>query len=228
MLASSRQRALAEARDENARLMVEEERNRMARDVHDILGHSLTVITVKAELAARLLEVDPQRAQAEVADLERLSRDALADVRRAVAGFREISLSGELARARKALSTAGIAAELPTATDDVPSDMRELCAWAVREGVTNVIRHSSASRCTITLDDRGVTIVDDGAPAAESSGQGNGLVGLHERAAAVGAEVVARRREPRGFELSVLAPPGPTAEHSRRLRPEGLGRPVTP
>ena len=98
MAASQRQRALAEARQENARLAIQEERNRMARDVHDILGHSLTVITVKAELAARLLEVDPDRARAEVADLERLGRDALADVRRAVVGFREMSLPAELAR----------------------------------------------------------------------------------------------------------------------------------
>jgi len=139
------------AREENARLAVEEERNRMARDLHDILGHSLTVITVKAELAGRLMDADPVRARAEVADLERLSRDALMDVRRAVEGFRELTLPGELARARESLRSAGIEADLPNSVEVVPSDMREVFAWAVREGVTNVIRHSGATRCTVRL-----------------------------------------------------------------------------
>ena len=102
------------------------------------------MITVKAELAKKLMDVDPVRAQAEVDDLERLSRDALADVRRAVEGYRELTLPGELARARTALEAAEIEAELPNSTDDVPSDRRELFAWTIREGVTNVIRHSDA------------------------------------------------------------------------------------
>ena len=203
MLAAQRQRALAEAREENARLAIQEERNRMARDVHDILGHSLTVITVKAELAARLLEVSPDRARTEVADLERLARDALADVRQAVAGFRDMSLPAELARARSSLAAAGIEAELPNATDAVPSQLREVCAWAVREGVTNVIRHSGASTCTVTLSPRGITVADDG--GGPSSGPpGTGLVGLRERAATVGATLRTRRLTPHGFELSVF------------------------
>ena len=133
---------LVAAEKENQRLAVSEERNRLARDLHDILGHSLTVITVKAELANKLMDVDPARARAELGDLERLSRDALADVRRAVEGYRELSLPGELARARMALEAAEIEADLPNSTDEVPSDKRELFAWTIREGVTNVIRHS--------------------------------------------------------------------------------------
>ena len=133
---------LIRAHEENADLLVENERTRFARDLHDILGHSLTVITVKAELASRLIDVDPDRAKAELADLERLSRDALADVRRAVEGYRELTLPGELARARTALAAAEIRADLPNTTDDVPTDLRELFAWTVREGVTNVIRHA--------------------------------------------------------------------------------------
>ena len=101
---------LLSAQQENASLAVENERTRFARDLHDILGHSLTVITVKAELAQRLLDVDPERTRAELADLERLSRDALADVRRAVEGYRELTLPGELARARAALAAAEIEA----------------------------------------------------------------------------------------------------------------------
>src|SRR3954452_23927706 len=103
---------LIRAHEEHAELLVENERSRFARDLHDILGHSLTVIAVKAELAGRLLDADPARAKAEIADLERLSRDALADVRRAVEGFRELTLPGELARARESLRSAGIEAEL--------------------------------------------------------------------------------------------------------------------
>ena len=140
---------LIKAHQENAQLAVENERNRFARDLHDILGHSLTVITVKAELAGRVLDTDPERARTELADLERLSRDALADVRRAVGGYREMSLSGELVRARDALRSAEIDAELPNSTDEVPGELQELFAWTVREGVTNVIRHSGASHCTV-------------------------------------------------------------------------------
>ncbi|QGN59328.1 histidine kinase [Nostocoides sp. HKS02] len=205
MVAAQRQRALGEARQENARLAIQDERNRMARDVHDILGHSLTVITVKAELAARLMEVDPARARAEVTDLERLARDALADVRRAVAGFRDMSLPAELARARSSLAAAGIEADLPTATDAVPSEFRELCAWTLREGVTNVIRHSGATSCRVTLDDRGIVVADNGA-GPTGGAAGTGLIGLKERAEAIGARLTTRRVEPHGFELCV----GPT------------------
>ncbi|HEX4687443.1 MAG TPA: sensor histidine kinase [Nocardioides sp.] len=189
-------------REENARLALEDERNRFARDLHDILGHSLTVITVKAELANRLVDVDADRAKAELADLERLSRDALADVRRAVEGYRELTLPGELARARTALSAAEIEADLPNSTDDVPSDVRELFAWVVREGITNVIRHSGARRCTVVLGEHEVEVRDDGR-GAEAAGSGHGITGLRERAAALGGTVVTQSLHP-GFSLKVV------------------------
>jgi two-component system, NarL family, sensor histidine kinase DesK len=196
------------AREENARLAVEEERNRMARDLHDILGHSLTVITVKAELAGRLMDADPARARAEVADLERLSRDALVDVRRAVEGFHELTLPGELARAREALRSAGIEADLPGSAEDVPSDMREVFAWAVREGVTNVIRHSGATRCTVRLGPEQVEVLDNGSGAPEDvvrpGSRGHGLAGLRERATAVGATLLTRTVEPQGFSMAIV------------------------
>jgi two-component system sensor histidine kinase DesK len=197
---------LLKAEQENASLAVENERSRFARDLHDILGHSLTVITVKAELAQRLLDVDPERARTEIADLERLSRDALTDVRRAVEGYRELTLPGELARARVALAAAEIEARLPTAADEVPSELRELFAWTVREGVTNVIRHSGARSCEVRLTPVSAEVVDDGAGADSSgtgSGIGSGLAGLRERAAAVGATVVVRHLSP-GFSLQVV------------------------
>jgi two-component system, NarL family, sensor histidine kinase DesK len=198
--------ALLRAEQENANLAVENERTRFARDLHDILGHSLTVITVKAELAQRLMDQHTDeataRARIEVADLERLSRDALADVRRAVEGYRELTLPGELARARVALAAAEIDARLPNSTDDVPSELRELFAWTVREGVTNVIRHSGASVCEVTLSPTAAEVRDDGAGPA-TVGAGSGLNGLRERAGAVGATVVTRALEP-GFSLQVV------------------------
>lgn len=220
-----RTRALMAAREENARLAVAEERHRMARDLHDVLGHSLTVITVKIELASRLLEVDTDRARAELAGLERLSRDTLHDVRRAVEGYRDLSLAGELVRAREALESADILADLPTAVDDVPTPVRDLYAWTVREGVTNVIRHSGASTCTVRIAPDRLTIADDGAgpqggagcadvagPVGEASapgagaGGGNGLRGLRERARMAGAVIGTRAVDPHGFELTVQVP----------------------
>lgn len=195
---------LVVAEQENARLAVDSERNRFARDLHDILGHSLTVITVKAELAQRLISVDPERARAEIADLERLSRDALTDVRRAVNGYRELTLPGELARARAALRAAEIEARLPQSTDDVRSELRELFAWTVREGVTNVIRHSGARSCEIVLTPASAEIRDDGRGPGPVCVDGSGLTGLRERSAAVGANVVTRDLEP-GFSLQVTA-----------------------
>ncbi len=200
----ARNAELLMAREENARLAVSEERNRLARDLHDILGHSLTVITVKAELAGRLLDVDPDRTRAELADLERLSRDALTDVRRAVAGYREVTLPGELARAGQALAAAGIEADVPNSTDDVPTEARELFAWTIREGVTNVIRHSHAGRCRIELAADRVEIRDDGrGPGAAVPG--HGLTGLRERAAALGGAVVTEDLRP-GYVLRVVLP----------------------
>jgi two-component system sensor histidine kinase DesK len=195
--------ALVAAHEENAELAVENERTRFARDLHDILGHSLTVITVKAELAQRLLDVDPERARSELADLERLSRDALSDVRRAVEGYRDLTLPGELTRARTALAAAGVEAHLPHAIDEVPTELRELFAWTVREGVTNVLRHSRAGTCTIDIDARHVEVRDDGRGTGESS-PGSGITGLTERAAAVDAVVSARDLQP-GFSLYVEA-----------------------
>ncbi|RLV49418.1 sensor histidine kinase [Nocardioides mangrovicus] len=197
---------LRRANEENQQLAVADERNRFSRDLHDILGHSLTVITVKAELANKLLDVDPERARAEVADLERLSRDALADVRRAVEGYRELTLPGELTRARTALRAAEIDADLPNSTDEVPGDLRELFAWTIREGVTNVIRHSGARTCTVRLTPRSAEVVDDGCGPVRERGSGNGLVGLRERAAAAGATVVTRPAQPKGFSLQVVVP----------------------
>jgi two-component system sensor histidine kinase DesK len=204
---------LAQAQATIAELAVQNERTRFARDLHDILGHSLTVLTVKAELAGRLVQMDPQRAEHEIGEVEALARQALADVRAAVAGYREVSLPAELVSARAALEAAGIAADLPSylagAVDAVPPERRELLAWAIREGVTNVVRHSAARHVWVRLDADGVEVADDGrGPAGDPEAVGvrvgsHGLAGLGERAGAVGAAVTVCRREGGGFLLRV-------------------------
>src|SRR3954447_25818092 len=201
---------LARAREQLVDLAVTQERERMGRDVHDILGHSLTVITVKAELAGRLLETlspDPavDRVRAEVADVERLAREALADVRATVSGTREVSLTGELAAARSALSAAAIRADLPSAVDVVPARHRELFAWALREGVTNVVRHSGASWCGVLLSADCVEVRDDGRGPVDCQGGGNGLAGLQARSATSGARLEIERAPEGGFLLRVVA-----------------------
>jgi two-component system sensor histidine kinase DesK len=166
------------------------------------------VITVKAELAGRLIAANPERAASEVADVEHLARAALADVRAAVAGYRELSLAGELVSAKAALQAAEIKADLPTTVDEVPEDNRELFAWVVREGVTNVVRHSGAKRCTIRLRAEQIEVLDDGkGPAPSGESAGHGLIGLRERAHLLGASLQVWTAPNGGFRLAVRVGP---------------------
>jgi two-component system, NarL family, sensor histidine kinase DesK len=196
--------ALAETRAELARLAAENERIRIARDLHDLLGHSLTTITVKAGLARRLGPADPEGAVAQITEVEDLCRQVLADVRAAVSGYREVTLTSELARGRELLRVSGITADFPTATDVVGPAHQELFGWAVREGLTNVIRHSRARSCEVRVSASCVEIIDDGHGSAAPPG--NGLRGLRERAAAAGGGVDAGPVQPTGWRLRVWVP----------------------
>lgn len=196
--------ALAEARAELARLAAENERIRIARDLHDLLGHSLTTITVKAGLARRLGLADPAGAVDQITEVEELCRRVLADVRAAVSGYREVTLASELARGRELLRASGITAHLPTATDVVGPEHQELFGWAVREGLTNVIRHARARSCAVRVSASCVEIIDDG--QGSTAAPGNGLRGLRERAAAVGGGVDAGPVQPAGWRLRVRVP----------------------
>ena len=198
-----RNRQLAAARDEVAVLAVERERERIARDMHDILGHSLTVISVKAELAARLFDVDAVRARAEVLEVQQLARSALADVRGMVTATRAVTLAGELAGARQAFDSAGIEADVPGAVDHVPEGTRELFAWAIREGTTNVLRHAAATRVVVTMTADTLTMDDDGRGPDDDRAAGNGLHGLAERARRAGARVEVTRGPLGGYRLLV-------------------------
>jgi two-component system sensor histidine kinase DesK len=206
-LAAERQNRLVVAQQEIADLAVENERARIASDLHDILGHSLTVVTVKAELAQRLLDVDLERARTELRDLESLARDALTDVRATAMGVRGISLPGEIAAAREALAAANVEADLPGAADEVPSRNRELFAWTIREAVTNIVRHSKARHAEVRLGPASVEILDDGVGGHAAHGAGQGLTGLRRRAEALGAKLtVGGRDDQDGFRVRVEVP----------------------
>lgn len=173
-----------------ASLALSEEREEIARDVHDVLGHSLTVITLKAELAQRLLEIDPARAGAEMEAIAQLSRASLAEVRSTVTRLRVPDFSGEIEGAGRALQTAGIRAELPEAQSAlaVAGVNAKLFSWVLREAVTNMVRHSGANTARVRLSATGLDILDNGVGVGDA--RGNGLTGMAQRVAASGGSVV--------------------------------------
>lgn len=204
------------AKEEDALRLREElirsqQREAVARDVHDVLGHSLTVVAVKTELARRLLTADPDRARAELDDVLTLARESLAEVRATVGGLRVPELPAQLAAARTALDAAGIAARIPgpDAADAIPAAQREVFAWCLREGVTNVVRHSGAQRCSVTLQPGQLVVVDDGVGPMLPAGTtpGSGLAGLRDRVEQAGGtlSLVPDRpeRTPPGARLEV-------------------------
>ncbi|NYI93541.1 two-component system sensor histidine kinase DesK [Amycolatopsis endophytica] len=195
-------RRLRRANEEIAALAVGAERERLARDLHDILGHSLTTIAVKAGLARRLIEsaADPERAVTEIREVEGLARSALSDVRATVSEYREVSLSAELVGARTALRAAEIEADLPSAVDNVRPELQTTFGYVLREAVTNVLRHSGASRVKVRLGRNWLEITDNGR-GVEPGVAGNGLRGLEERLAQVGGTLQVRARPGEGFGL---------------------------
>ncbi|KUL37442.1 histidine kinase [Streptomyces sp. NRRL F-4489] len=211
---------LRAAREEVARLAANEERLRLARDLHDLLGHSLSLITLKSELAGRMLPGSPEEAAKQVADIERVSRQALVDVREAVTGYRRPRLAVELAGARAALRTAGIALTADPAFESghpgLTDDTEGALAWALREAVTNVVRHSRARRCELLLTEERetgerrslcLTVTDDGDGPPRSRYDGNGLTGLRERLTLTNGRLETAPATPtHGFTLRAYVP----------------------
>jgi two-component system sensor histidine kinase DesK len=211
---------LRETRAELARMAVADERLRIARDLHDLLGHSLSLITLKAELAGRLLDADRERAAQEIADLENVARRSLGEVRAAVTSYRQPRLAAELAAARHMLAAAGMDCQVHAPESiELPPAPDALLAWTVREGTTNVVRHSGARTVTIivtiTADEASAEITDDGVgPAWDADPRpgghqgGSGLFGLTERAGQAGAEIsTGEGPGGKGFRLQVRVPP---------------------
>jgi two-component system sensor histidine kinase DesK len=206
---------LRESQDQVQQLVRIAERERIARDLHDLLGHTLSVIALKAELAGKLIAAEPERAAAEIRDVESVTRDALREVRAAVAGYRSEGLAAELARARLALDAAGVRAEYFTLPVELPPAAEAALALAVREAVTNVVRHAGATVCRITLDRLpGATLLrvaDDGRGGARESAAGSGLRAMRERLSGLGGTVEIHPEEvgaaeDRGTCLTILLP----------------------
>ncbi|MDV9190730.1 sensor histidine kinase [Streptomyces sp. SR27] len=202
-------RQLRATREELARTAVEKERLRFSRDLHDLLGHTLSVIVVKSEVVRRLAPRDLDAALAQVADIESVGRQALTEIREAVTGYREGSLATELDRARDALSTAGIEPVVRRSGPLLEPQTEALLSWVVRESTTNAVRHSGASRCVIDLtggaDRVRLTVTDDGRGPADGV-PGSGLRGLRERVAAAGGTLESGPAPQGGFRVAAELP----------------------
>jgi len=207
-------RAVHAARGELARLAVIEERLRMARDLHDLLGQRLTMMTLKSELAQRLVSQDPTQAALEMHAVEQAARQALREVRATVVGYRQPTLQSELDGARQLLEAAGIDYRVEQLTEALPAVVDAVLAWTVREGVTNVIRHSRAHWCRVRIiaTDACVAteITNDGARAPElrDASPSSGLAGLADRVRAHGGQLIAGPLGDDGFRLMVELPIG--------------------
>jgi two-component system sensor histidine kinase DesK len=198
--------ALLAAQKEAQRHAAAAERERIARDLHDLLGHTLSVIVIKSELAAKLADRDPQRAAAEIRDVEQISRQALNEVREAIHGYRGERMEQEIANGRRALAAAGVTLDARLAPLGVEAEAEQALALAVREALTNVLRHARARRCDVfverTDDTVRVVVQDDGVGSTAS--EGAGLSGMRARLAALGGEM--RRDGTRGTRLELLVP----------------------
>jgi two-component system sensor histidine kinase DesK len=215
---------LHRARSELARQAVTEERLRLARDLHDLLGRTLSLITLKSELAGRLVEKDPNQATQEIREVEQAARRALREVREAVAGYRQPTLRAELDGARQMLAAAGIDCVIEHPAEALPPAVDAALAWAAREGTTNIIRHSRARHCTIRVtagsDHAAIEILNDGSAgdAPVPGTIGSGLSGLAERVAAHSGQLeagVIERANGRGFRLWVSVPVSSGGERLR-------------
>lgn len=208
---------LRAAQAEISQLAVASERLRIARDLHDLLGHRLSLVAIKSELARRLVSTAPDRVSAEIADIEQAARAMLQDVREAVSRYRAPDLAGELRAAAEILSASGITLIRDgddSVTGTLSPRLNETAAWAVREGVTNVVRHSRARTCTIRMrgekQDIVLDILDDGSPLSGDRlpdfRAGHGIMGLKERAQEIGGRCEAGPQESGGFKLTVSLP----------------------
>ncbi|AZI42891.1 sensor histidine kinase [Deinococcus psychrotolerans] len=200
------QQRLEEVQLEKEKLAADAERERIARDLHDLLGHTLSVIVLKSELASKLAEKNPARAAQEIREVERISREALSEVRAAVQGYKGSGLSAELARSKVALDAAGVRLILERPPLELPPATEAGLSMVLREAVTNVVRHARAKTCTIRIEEQEsaywLEVTDDGVGGATP--EGSGLTGMRERVRALGGEL--RREGESGTRLSAKFP----------------------
>jgi two-component system sensor histidine kinase DesK len=197
---------LWQAREDVEEMAALAERERISRDLHDLLGHTLSVIALKSELASKLADTDPARAADEIRDVERVSRDALTEVRAAVEGFQARGFSGELRNAARALESAGVRLEADSSGVQMSARQEGVMALVLREAVTNVVRHAKASVCRVRLTETSgelvLTIQDDGVGGPPADG--HGLSGMRQRIAAAGGTLSVESRN--GFTVDARLP----------------------
>jgi two-component system sensor histidine kinase DesK len=194
------------AHDEIEHMAKLAERERIARDLHDVLGHTLSLIVLKSELASKLAERDPERSREEIRDVERIARDALAEVRSAVSGYRTSGLAAEVQHARNTLTTAGVRLETDVTSHKLPPSHEAVLSLALREAVTNIVRHSGAHNVRLTIEANDalctLAIADDG--RGGNAPFGSGLSGMRERVDILGGTLT--RTGSNGTTLTVTLP----------------------
>ena len=194
------------AHEEIEHLAKTAERERIARDMHDVLGHSLSVIVLKSELAGRLMETHSTRAALEVAEIEAIARQALGEVRKTIAGYRSEGFASELVRAAQVLETAGVRLQKPAKPPYLPPRHEATLSLVLREAVTNIVRHAEASECLIVLstnnDSTQLVIADDG--RGDIQQEGSGLRGMRERVQELGGKLLLNSQ--RGTRLQIDLP----------------------
>ncbi|HEV2277416.1 MAG TPA: sensor histidine kinase [Acidobacteriaceae bacterium] len=210
MMAAQRMRAgmkLGRAYEEMAHLAKVAERERIARDLHDVLGHTLSVVVLKSELAGKLMDRDPERARREIGEVENIARKALSEVRETISGYRAEGLAAEIARAQKTLEAAGVTLECPANPPQMQPTEETVLSLVVREAVTNIVRHAQASHCLLDIQagDTGTALVlaDDGRGGVRQ--EGNGLRGMRERVESLGGKL--RIESASGTKLVIEIPP---------------------
>ena len=205
---SQRQAALRLSHDEIRRLAAMAERERIGRDLHDLLGHTLSLVALKSELASRLCERDPHGARREIDEVQRVARDALSQVRLAVTGIRAAGIAAELASARLLLEMDGVTMEHEGGDIGMPVEVETVLALVIREAITNVQRHANATAVSVTFSSDaqsiGLTIIDNG--RGNNVIVGNGLKGMRERIEAVGGKLHIDSVRGRGTRLEASVP----------------------
>jgi len=216
---------LQHAHDEIENLAKVAERERIARDLHDVLGHTLSLIALKSELAGKLLDRDLNQARREIRDVETAARDALAEVRQAILGYRAKGLSAEFKQAQSTLQTAGIQVDVQSYPVQLPASQESVLSLALREAVTNVVRHAAARRCSLRLEqvkgDCLLDISDDGRGGEHI--EGNGLRGMRERIESMGGTI--HRDTSRGTRITIRLPVADAIESEPEI-PIGMHLPV--
>jgi two-component system sensor histidine kinase DesK len=210
LVAAQRMRAnkrLNLAHEQIAHLAKLAERERIARDLHDVLGHTLSVVVLKSELAGKVMERDPERARREIGEVEHIARKALSEVREAIRGYRSEGLAAEINRAQKTLDAAGVTLEWDARPFQLPPAEETVLSLIVREAVTNIVRHAQASHCRLEFAEKGggtaLMVQDDGRGGIEQ--EGNGLRGMRERVESLGGRF--RIDSAQGTRLFIEFPP---------------------